>query len=103
MAWEPVERESPLRATVGRGLPAASDAASLSTARPPQVKNFGRQGRTKYTHLVDQDTTFIAGDDPMIQVGDDPMIQVGDACMQAGDCNGDWVPISSRSCVTYAL
>lgn len=24
---------------------------------PHKVKNFGRSGRTKYTHLVDQDTT----------------------------------------------
>ena len=29
-----------------------------------QVKNFGRSGRTKYTHLLDQDTTHF--DSPWI-------------------------------------
>ncbi len=28
-----------------------------------QVKNFGRRGRTKYTHLLDQDTTLF--DNPL--------------------------------------
>ena len=30
-----------------------------------QVKNFGRSGRTKYTHLLDQDTT--SADSPWAQ------------------------------------
>jgi microfibrillar-associated protein 1 len=36
-----------------------------------QVKNFGRSGRTKYTHLVDQDTTFAEKDSPW--VNSDPL------------------------------
>ena len=30
-----------------------------------QVKDFGVAGRTKYTHLADQDTTFVDKDNPM--------------------------------------
>ena len=36
----------------------------MSSIFSPQVKNFGRSGRTKYTHLVDQDTTHF--DSPWI-------------------------------------
>ena len=32
-----------------------------------QVKNFGRRGRTKYTHLVDQDTSVL--EDPLAPEG----------------------------------
>ena len=51
------------RATDGAVLEDKFDRAALPKVM--QVKDFGFQGRTKYTHLSDQDTTFVDRDNPM--------------------------------------
>lgn len=38
------------------------DSSTMSCCPILQVKNFGRRGRTKHTHLVDQDTTVFDDD-----------------------------------------
>ena len=51
------------RDTDGAVLDDNFDKASLPKVL--QVRDFGFQGRTKYTHLADQDTTFVDKDNPM--------------------------------------
>ena len=50
---------SNLRLTEAYGIPLAANEnfAQKVFVQIMQVKNFGRRGRTKYTHLLDQDTS----------------------------------------------
>jgi microfibrillar-associated protein 1 len=46
-----------------------------------QVKNFGKRSRTKYTHLLDQDTTASTGG-----FGGSAPVKVGGMGLEGGGC-----------------
>jgi microfibrillar-associated protein 1 len=46
-----------------------------------QVKNFGKRSRTKYTHLLDQDTTVTTGG-----FGGNAPVKAGGKSTEGGGC-----------------